>query len=251
LRYFIEIAYNGTNYFGWQMQPDAVSVQEVLERTLSTLLRKEIKVVGAGRTDAGVHAKQLFAHFDMEEIEEPSDIVYRLNSFLPKDISVQNIIQVKEDAHARFNASEREYEYIISLKKDPFSEGYAYQLHQKPNLEAMNEAAKTLLSYQDFQCFSRSNTDVKTYYCSIKAAFWKEEKDQLIFTISADRFLRNMVRAIVGTLLDIGFGKTTLEEFHSIIKSKERINAGSSAPAHGLYLTKIEYPEELFIKKVK
>jgi tRNA pseudouridine38-40 synthase len=247
LRYFIEIAYNGTNYFGWQRQPNAISVEEKIEEALSLLLRKELKVIGAGRTDAGVHAKQLFAHFDFEEIEDLPNLVFRLNSFLPKDISVKNILKVKEDAHARFNASEREYEYVISLKKNPFLEGFSYQIHQKPNVEAMNEAASSLLDYRDFQCFSRSNTDVKTYNCTIKKAFWKEENNQLVFTISADRFLRNMVRAIVGTLLDVGFGKTTLEEFHEIIRKKNRVNAGSSAPANGLYLTKVLYPEELFI----
>jgi len=246
LRYFIEIAYNGTNYFGWQKQPDAISVAEVLEGALSTLLRNEVKVVGAGRTDAGVHAKQLFAHFDFEEIEDLPKLVFRLNSLLPKDISVKDIFKVKEDAHARFNASEREYEYVISLEKNPFSEGFAYQLYQKPNIDVMNEAAATLLDYQDFQCFSRSNTDVKTYHCSIKKAFWEEEKNQLIFTIAADRFLRNMVRAIVGTLLDVGFGKTSLEEFHEIINKKNRANAGSSVPANGLYLTKVIYPKSIF-----
>ena len=246
MRYFIEIAYNGANYFGWQRQPDAISVEEVLEGAMSTLLRKEIKVVGAGRTDAGVHAKQLFAHFDFEKIEDLQKLVFRLNSFLPKDISVKNIFLVSEEAHARFNASEREYEYIVSLEKNPFLEGFAHQLHQRPNVEAMNEAAASLLDYQDFQCFSRSNTDVKTYHCSVTKAYWKEENNQLIFTIAADRFLRNMVRAIVGTLLDVGFGKTSLEKFHEIIDKKNRVNAGSSAPANGLYLTKVLYPISVF-----
>jgi tRNA pseudouridine38-40 synthase len=247
LRYFIEIAYNGTNYFGWQMQPNAITVQEVLEGAMSKLLRKEIKLSAAGRTDAGVHAKQLFAHFDFEEIHDLSQLVFRLNSFLPKDISVKNIISVREDAHARFHATEREYEYVISLKKDPFSEGFTYLLHQKPNVDAMNEAANTLLNYQDFQCFSRTNTDVKTYHCNVEKAYWRVENDRLIFTITANRFLRNMVRAIVGTLLDVGYAKITLEGFHAIIASKNRVNAGSSAPANGLYLTKVMYPESIFI----
>jgi tRNA pseudouridine38-40 synthase len=247
LRYFIEIAYNGTNYFGWQMQPNAITVQEVLEGAMSNLLRKEIKLTAAGRTDAGVHAKQLFAHFDFEEIQDLSHLVFRLNSFLPKDISVQNIHVVREDAHARFHATEREYEYVISLKKDPFSEGFTYLLHQKPNVDAMNEAAETLLSYQDFQCFSRTNTDVKTYYCNVEKAYWRVENDRLIFTISANRFLRNMVRAIVGTLLDVGYAKISLEEFHAIIASKNRVNAGSSAPANGLYLTKVLYPDDIIV----
>lgn len=246
MRYFIEIAYSGTNYSGWQMQPNAISIQQILEDAMSTLLRKDIKLVGAGRTDAGVHARQLFAHFDLEEIKDTSDLIFRLNSFLPKDIAIKNIIRVKEDTHARFHASEREYEYIISLKKDPFSQGFSYQLHHKPDIVAMSKAAISLLDYQDFQCFSRSNTDVKTYHCIVKKAFWKEENDQLIFTIAADRFLRNMVRAIVGTLLNVGYGKTSLEEFHKIIESKERVRAGASAPAEGLYLTKVSYPVEVF-----
>ena len=245
MRYFIEIAYNGANYFGWQIQPNAITVQEVLEDRLSTLLKTEIKVTGAGRTDAGVHAKQLFAHFDCEEITDISELIFRLNSFLPKDIAISNIIRVKEDAHARFDAVLREYEYVISLKKNPFSEGLAYQIHNKPDVELMNKAAKVLLDYKDFQCFSRSKTDVKTYHCIIKKAYWQETNEGLIFTVSADRFLRNMVRAIVGTLLDVGFKKTSLETFHKILKNKDRSKAGASAPAHGLYLTKVQYPETI------
>ncbi len=249
LRYFIEIAYKGKNYFGWQRQPNDISVQQVLEETLSTLLRNEIKITGAGRTDTGVHAKQLFAHFDFDKIENSDELVYRLNSFLPKDISATNIFGVKEDAHARFDAVEREYEYIISLKKDPFSEDFAFQIKNKPNLDLMNQAAEKLLHHKDFQCFSRSKTDVKTYYCTIAKATWKEKNNKLIFTISADRFLRNMVRAIVGTLLNVGYGKVTLEEFQKILDSKSREQAGASAPAHGLYLTKVVYPESIFLKK--
>ncbi|GHC55718.1 tRNA pseudouridine(38-40) synthase TruA [Ulvibacter litoralis] len=246
MRYFIEISYKGTHYFGWQRQPDAISVQEVLEQALSTLLRKEVKVMGAGRTDAGVHAKQLYAHFDFDTIEDSSALVFRLNSFLPKDVSVKTIFQVAEDAHARFHACEREYEYIVTLGKDPFSEGFSHQLHHKPDVALMNTAAALLLEYKDFQCFSRSNTDVKTYFCIVKTAYWRLEDNQLIFTIAADRFLRNMVRAIVGTLLDVGFQKTTLDEFRTIIEGKNRVNAGASAPAKGLFLTKVLYPEEIF-----
>ncbi len=247
MRYFIEIAYNGKNYHGWQIQPDSITVQGVLEKALSTLLRKEIQVVGAGRTDAGVHAKQLFAHFDFEVIENISELQFKLNSFLPKDISIQNIFKVKEDAHTRFDALEREYEYIVSLQKNPFYEDFAHLIHHKPNIDLMNEAANELLSYKNFQCFSRSNTDVKTYNCDIKKAFWITKNSQLIFTVSADRFLRNMVRAIVGTLLDVGFEKTSLKDFQEIIKSKDRSKAGTSAPAKGLYLTKVVYPESIRI----
>ncbi|MFK5981417.1 MAG: tRNA pseudouridine(38-40) synthase TruA [Flavobacteriaceae bacterium] len=245
MRYFIELAYNGKNYHGWQIQPDTITVQGVLEKALSVLLRKELQVVGAGRTDAGVHAKQLFAHFDFDEIDDVSDLHFKLNSFLPKDISIQKIFQVKEDAHARFNAVEREYKYLISLKKNPFTEDFAHLIHHQPNIDLMNEAANELLNYKDFQCFSRSNTDVKTYYCDVKEAHWKKENSQLIFTIKADRFLRNMVRAIVGTLLDVGYKKTSLEEFHSILKSKNRSKAGASAPSKGLYLTRVVFPEDI------
>ncbi len=248
MRYFIEIAYNGKNYFGWQRQPEQISVQQILEETLSTLLRKELKIMGAGRTDTGVHAKQLFAHFDFEALRNKEEFLFKINSFLPKDISIKNIFEVKEDAHARFDAVEREYEYIISQEKDPFSQDFAFQLKNKPDLELMNKAAELLLNHKDFQCFSRSKTDVKTYNCTIVKAFWKAKNNKLIFTITADRFLRNMVRAIVGTLLDVGFGKVSLDEFHKILDSKSREEAGASAPAHGLYLTKVVYPKEIFLK---
>ena len=246
LRYFIEIAYNGSNYFGWQRQPEQISVQQVLEETLSTLLREEIKITGAGRTDTGVHAKQLFAHFDCGEIENTERFIYRMNSFLPTDIAVKNIFKVNAEAHARFDAVQREYEYIISLEKDPFSQNLAFQINNKPNVEIMNRASETLLHHNDFQCFSRSKTDVKTYNCTIVKAHWEAKNNSLIFTIAADRFLRNMVRAIVGTLLDVGYDKTSLEDFTQILKSKSRQEAGASAPAHGLYLTKVVYPEQIF-----
>ncbi len=247
MRYFIELAYKGTHYHGWQKQPDVVSVQEVLEKTLSLFFREEINVVGAGRTDAGVHAKQLFVHFDISAIESIEETTYRLNSFLPKDISIQNIREVAPDAHARFSATSREYEYHISLRKDPFTQQLAYQINTTPNVALMNEAAKILLQYSDFQCFSRSNTDVKTYLCDVTKAVWEVGDTSLKFTITANRFLRNMVRAVVGTLLDVGFGKIAVEEIHEIIESKNRRNAGASVPGHGLYLTKVCYPPTIFI----
>lgn len=247
MRYFIEIAYNGKNYFGWQRQPKQMSVQQVIEESLSTLLREDIKITGAGRTDAGVHAKQLFAHFDFEAINDTKALVFRINSFLPKDISVVNIFQVKDNAHARFDAVAREYEYVISLRKDPFSQDFAYQLNKIPDVDLMNKTSELLFNHIDFQCFSRSKTDVKTYNCVISKARWELIDNKLTFTISADRFLRNMVRAIVGTLLDVGFGKTTAEDFQAILNSKNRSKAGASAPAHGLYLTKVKYPEEIFL----
>ena len=247
MRYFIEIAYSGQNYHGWQNQPDSITVQEVLENSLSTILRTKIKVMGAGRTDSGVHAKQLFAHFDYQKINSVDDLIFKLNSFLANDISVQNLFQVNDDVHARFSALEREYQYIVSLEKNPFTKDFSYQIYHKPNIDLMNQAANELLNYKDFQCFSRSNSDVKTYYCDVKIASWKSLGNQLVFTIKADRFLINMVRAIVGTLLDVGFEKTSLSEFQEIIKSKDRSKAGTSAPAKGLFLTKVIYPEQIKI----
>ncbi len=247
MRYFIEIAFNGKKYHGWQIQPDMASVQQTLEEAISTLLRKKIDIVGAGRTDAGVHAKQLFAHFDFAEAIDINELSYKLNSFLPKDIVVKNIVPVKKDAHTRFDALSRTYEYHICLEKDPFATDFSYHLHHIPDVEKMNQAAKILLSYNDFQCFSKSKTDVKTYYCIITFAAWKLTDHKLVFTITADRFLRNMVRAIVGTLLNIGLGKLEVNDLHEIIKSKNRSRAGTSAPAGGLYLTRVEYPKELFI----
>ena len=248
MRYFIEIAYHGTNYCGWQKQPNALTVQEVLEATMGTFFRTDVQVVAAGRTDAGVHAKQLILHSDLDELVDVDDTIFKLNSFLPVDISIQSIVKVQLDAHARFHAIAREYEYVVSLRKDPFRQNLAFQTNYLPDVEKMNEAAAVLLNYQDFQCFSRSKTDVKTYLCAIRKATWTQHKDLLTFTIEADRFLRNMVRAIVGTLLDIGYGRTTLEQLHEIIQSKDRSKAGASAPAHGLYLTKVAYPEKIFIK---
>ncbi|MCB0463608.1 MAG: tRNA pseudouridine(38-40) synthase TruA [Flavobacteriaceae bacterium] len=247
MRYFIELSYRGKAYHGWQNQPNAISVQEVVEDALSKLLQTKIDVVGAGRTDAGVHAEQLFAHFDYEEPFDSEKLIFKLNSFLPKDISVQNLFKVKPDAHARFDALSRTYIYIISTKKDVFNSDGAFYLTHHLDIDKMNEAAKILFDYRDFKCFSRSHTDVKTYHCYIMLAEWKKVNNQLIFTIKADRFLRNMVRAIVGTMLDIGLGKTTIEEFHQIIKSEDRTKAGASVPAHGLYLSKIQYDNTIFI----
>ena len=245
MRYFIEIAYNGKKYHGWQKQPDDITVQEVIEKSIAIILQEDIKIVGAGRTDAGVHAKQLFAHFDCQKKINTTELVFKLNTLLPKDISVQEIFQVSDKAHARFDAIEREYEYIITFKKNPFYEDFSYLLHHQPNIKLMNDAANELMNYTDFQCFSRSKTDVKTYYCSIKKAYWKFDGSRLIFTISADRFLRNMVRAIVGTLLDVGMEKTSLEQFRKIIDDKDRSNAGTSAPAKGLFLMRVVYPENI------
>jgi len=245
VRYFLEIAYNGQNYNGWQRQPDAPSVQESIEYAIKMLFGVEVLITGAGRTDTGVHAKQLFAHFDFGEINDLSHLQFRLNSFLSKDIAIRDIFIVKDDAHARFDAIEREYEYHITFKKNPFEPDLAFHTTKIPNMGLMNEAARILFDYNDFQCFSRTKTDVKTYHCSIKKAEWMALDDKMVFTITADRFLRNMVRAIVGTLLEIGYGKMPVSWMHDVIQSKTRSNAGASAPAHGLFLTKVIYPESI------
>ncbi|MFT7051975.1 MAG: tRNA pseudouridine38-40 synthase [Psychroserpens sp.] len=244
LRFFIELSYNGKVYHGWQNQPDAISVQEVLENTLSTILKQDIAVVGAGRTDTGVHASQMFAHFDFDK-KLSEQIVFKLNSFLPKDIAITAIFEVKADAHARFNALSRTYHYKISTSKNVFNSDFAYALQKSLDVELMNTACEILLQYKDFQCFSKVKTDVKTYYCKLIKAQWDVVNDELVFTIRADRFLRNMVRAIVGTLINIGLGKLELEKLHDILKSKDRGEAGFSVPAHGLYLVNVEYPESI------
>ncbi len=251
MRYFIKFSYNGTNYHGWQSQPNAISVQEVLNKALSTILNCEIDCMGAGRTDTGVHAHEMYAHFDYNSEIDIENSIHKLNSFLPKDIVVFDIIQVHDDAHARFDAKKRTYEYHINTFKNVFSNEQSWYYHQKLDLNLMNQAAKTLFNHTNFQAFSKVNTDVNTFDCSIYEAFWtrgkaiqvadKQEDNQIIFTISADRFLRNMVRAIVGTLVYVGLGKITVQDFNEIIVSKNRNNAGFSVPAHGLYLTKIEY----------
>ncbi len=245
MRYFIEFSYVGKQYHGWQNQPNAISVQQVLENALSKLLRQTVALVGAGRTDAGVHAKQMFAHFDFEPMADTDDIVYRLNAFLPYDIAVQSIFEVEAGAHARFDAVERAYEYWVVQKKNPFYAESAHYVKHPLDVKKMNRAAAQLLEYDDFECFSKSNTDVKTYLCNIKKAEWIEHNGVLVFTIVADRFLRNMVRAIVGTLLDVGTGKNSVEDVNTIIKSGDRSNAGPSVPAKGLYLTQVLYPKTI------
>jgi tRNA pseudouridine38-40 synthase len=244
LRYFIELSYNGKAYHGWQIQPNAISVQEVLEHALSTVLQSEISIMGAGRTDAGVHASQMFAHFDFDDLVD-DNLVFKLNSFLPDDIAIHTVFQVNDEAHTRFDAISRTYIYKISQKKNVFNTDLAYTLFNHLNIDAMNNACEILLTYNDFQCFSKVHTDVKTYHCNIMFAHWDFKADQLVFTIKADRFLRNMVRAIVGTMINIGLGKIKTEDLHQIIKSKDRSKAGFSVPAHGLYLTTIEYPNTI------
>lgn len=242
-RFFIELAYNGNNYHGWQTQPNATTVQEVLDNALTTILRQPIETLGCGRTDTGVHATQFFAHFSPEVAFEMDGAVLRgLNSILPADIAVKRIFEVDPDAHARFDATLRSYEYHIHFNKDPFKQGLSWQLRDEPDLELMNQAAKLIMEYTDFSCFSKSNTQTKTNNCKITRAEWVKGNDgSIIFHISADRFLRNMVRAIVGTLLMVGTKEIEPWEVRTIILSKNRSKAGTSVPACGLYLTEVRY----------
>lgn len=241
LRYFIELSYNGKNYHGWQIQPDVISVQEKINFAVSTILQQKIEVVGAGRTDTGVHASQMYAHFDVENPLK-GDIPHKLNSLLPADIVVYRVFLVDDEKHARFNAKSRSYEYKIWLGRNPFLLDFSWQIHsQKLNIDVMNDAAKLLLEYTDFQTFSKVKTDVYTYNCDVTEAFWKQKGNELTFYITANRFLRNMVRAIVGTLVDVGLEKITKQDFKKIIESKNRGNAGLSVPAKGLFLTHINY----------
>ncbi len=247
-RYFLNLAYNGANYSGWQIQPNALSVQQTIDEAISTILQQEINIVGCGRTDTGVHAKEFFAHFDLDKniSDKTEDITKRLNHFLPKDISIFKFIPVDSDAHARFDAVSRSYKYIVSRRKDPFYKDFSYYVHDNLNIDKMNEAAQILFEFTDFTSFSKLHTQVKTNNCKILQAYWGKKGHLLIFNITADRFLRNMVRAIVGTLLDVGRDKKTIEEFKNIIESKNRSNAGYSVPAQGLFLTKVDYPPNIF-----
>ena len=242
MRYFIHLAYHGTAYHGWQIQPNAASVQETLNKAFSVLLQSEMNLMGAGRTDTGVHAREMYAHFDTDTTFDIPTLVHKLNSFLPKDIVIYDIIPVHDDAHTRFDAKKRTYEYHIHQFKNPFLDELSWCFHQTLDINLMNQAAQILQNYTDFECFSKVNTDVNTFDCTIFEAHWKRgENNQLVFTISANRFLRNMVRSIVGTLINVGLHKITLDDFTKIIESKSREKAGFSVPAHGLYLTKIEY----------
>lgn len=245
MRYFIELSYDGTPFVGWQRQPAGDSIQSCLEDALSILFRKPLSIVGAGRTDAGVHAHQLFAHVDLDEHVD-QDLTFRLNKLLPKEIAVRNIIAVAQDAHARFDAVSRSYRYRITTQKNPFLQKRSYQFAKPLDLELMNQAAKTLINHEDFKCFSKSKTDVKTYTCDIQHAHWQHNGSELVFFIQANRFLRNMVRAIVGTLIEVGLRKISISDFEAILASRDRSQAGYSVPAHGLYLEKVNYPNHIF-----
>jgi len=246
-RYFLELAYNGSNYHGWQIQANAHTVQEEVNNALAKLLRHPAETMGSGRTDTGVHARQQILHFDYGDIRDKQDLLKRLNSVLPKDIAVYNLKEVKPTAHARFSATSRSYKYYISLRKNPFEEGLSWHRFQSHlDVDKMNEASGILKGYRDFQCFSKVKTEVDNFECEIKEAFWEQKAQHLIFHITANRFLRGMVRAIVGTMMLVGEGKLDMDGFRAVIESKNRSRAGSSAPAHGLYLCAVAYPEDIY-----
>jgi len=249
-RYFLEMAYLGTRYVGWQSQPNGISIQIEVEKALSTVIREDISVTGAGRTDAGVHASFYVAHFDSvrTDLHGDSKLINSLNELLPNDIAIMNIHPVKPDAHARFSAISRTYRYTISRCKDPFSIGTSYLYRGNLDVEKMQIAADKLTEYRDFKCFSKTGSDVKTFICTLYFAKWETIGSKLVFTIKADRFLRNMVRAIVGTLLDVCRERITPEEFAGIIEARNRSLAGTSAPPEGLLLIAIEYPGDIYLE---
>lgn len=241
-RYFLEIAYDGTSFHGWQIQINAHTVQAEIHLALKTLLGSEIETLGCGRTDTGVHAKQFYLHFDYDNEINFEEFIYKLNRILPSSIAVYNCFKVHDDAHARFDATSRTYHYFYHTQKDPFLENQSTFLNYNLNVDLMNEAAKLLLKYEDFTSFSKLHGDNKTNFCKVSEAFWEKKNHQLIFTITADRFLRNMVRAIVGTSILVGKGKISINDFQKIIETKDRGEAGESVPATGLYLVKVNYP---------
>ena len=243
MRYFIELSYKGTAYNGWQKQNNSLGVQEVLEVAFGKILRIPIEITGSSRTDTGVHAEQQFAHFDCAEIADTEKLIYNVNGIIPRDIAVRRIFAVPDDVNSRFAATYRRYEYRISRVKNPFLINQVYFLRSELDLEMMNDASAMLLLYQDFESFSKIHTSVNNFRCAITEAHWYETGDSLIFSIKSNRFLRGMVRALVGTLLEVGKGKKTVQDFEKIILSKNRKEAGAQAPAEGLFLVEVGYPE--------
>lgn len=246
MRYFFEIAYDGTNYHGWQRQENAISVQQVVEEALSTISRTPILITGSGRTDTGVHCEQQFFHADLISPVYTHQLVYKLNSLLPKDIAIKSIQQVSTDAHARFSAISRSYEYRITAKKNPFLVKYAHHYNQPLDLKSMNAASALLMGAQDFESFSKVKTEVNNFICDITFAKWTKTNEMLFFNITSNRFLRGMVRAIVGTLLKVGAHQMSVGEFMKVIEARDRRTAGAAAPAQGLFLTQVGYPEAVF-----
>jgi tRNA pseudouridine38-40 synthase len=246
VRYLFQISYLGTNYHGWQSQNNAVGVQEIVEKTLSTILREDISIVGSGRTDTGVHCAKQFFHVDIEKPFDKEKLIIQLNSYLPRDIAIHRIQQIKSTASARYDAFERTYQYHITQIKDPLSTGRSFYCFKSLDVPTMNKAAALLVGQHDFECFSKVKTDVNHFLCDVKTAKWNQKKELLVFTITANRFLRGMVRAVVGTLLDVGTGKISMKEFQEIIKSKDRKKAGMNVPPDGLFLTDVKYPKSIF-----
>lgn len=241
-RYFVTLSYDGTNYHGWQVQPNGISVQGELQRVLSTLLRQEIAITGAGRTDAGVHARVMVAHFDYEGEVDCKQLVYKMNRMLPKDIAVSKVEEVAPDMHARFSATERTYHYYIHTRKDPFKRHYSCEIHYPLDFEAMNRAGRILMEYEDFGAFCKAHSDVKTTLCHVTRAEWiQTDETDWYFVISANRFLRNMVRAVVGTLIDVGRGRLTEDGLRAVIEGKRRSDAGDSMPGNALFLENVVY----------
>lgn len=248
MRYFITLSYDGAAYHGWQIQPNGISVQQVLEQALSTLLRCETPVVGAGRTDAGVNAMKMIAHFDASQPVDCILLADKLNRLLPPDVAVQSVQPVSSEAHARFSATSRTYHYYVTTVKDPFARHRAMRLFHAPDFDKMNEAARRLFDYIDFTSFSKLHTDVATNNCRIMQASWQQVGEyEWCFVIQADRFLRNMVRAVVGTLLEVGRGKMTVEQFCQVIEKKDRCSAGTSVSGHALFLVDVTYPEAIYL----
>jgi tRNA pseudouridine38-40 synthase len=247
MRYFFEISYNGTHYHGWQNQSNAIGVQQIVEEGLTKVFREEISIVGSGRTDAGVHCVQQFFHADTHYKFDATGWIIKLNSILPRDIAIRSIQSVNPEAHARYDATERSYEYKITRVKDPLLTGYAYYFFRDLDIKTMNEAAALLVGMHDFKCFSKVKTDVNHFLCDLKKAHWNQKDQLLVFSITANRFLRGMVRAIVGSLLDVGTGKTSVKDFQKIIDSQDRKNAGMNVPPEGLYLTQVKYPKKIFL----
>lgn len=248
MRYFVYFSYLGTGFHGWQRQPNGISVQETMEHAFSTILREETELVAAGRTDAGVHARLMVAHFDVTRpVSQPEHLKARLNNYLPKSIAVSKIVPVQDTAHARYDALSRRYEYHVTTQKNPFLEGLATRVSPDMDFRLMNEAARLLLWTEDFASFCKVHNDAKTTLCDVRKAEWTEQNDRWVFSIEANRFLRNMVRAVVGTLFDVGKGKIGIDEFRHIIDTRYRTAAGMSAPAEGLYLVDVTYPDSLFL----
>jgi tRNA pseudouridine38-40 synthase len=246
-RYFLELSYKGSAFHGWQIQSNAFTVQECLEKALSTYFRMPISVMGSGRTDTGVHASQQVCHFDLTDTDLGENFIKAINAILPKDIAIYAVRKVKPEANARFAATKRSYFYRITFSKNPFLQDFAWQLFQQPDVTAMNEAAQILLGYEDFECFSKVHTAVSHFRCKIFEAYWEPNGEELLFHITANRFLRGMVRSIVGTLLEVGFGHRPVSDLHQIIASKDRTQAGKAAPAKGLFLSQIEYPSDIYL----